>query len=170
MLEQNIYELAVGSERGLGETFPIDRHAPRGIFETDRGDIYLICDGPGKRFAVALQHQFYRPFQVRNLGATAIDHGTWLGVGKFCALSEADDDAGDQLGQLLISEDIIQMWVQSEDGSWWRPLVAYGAWWSDGCPRADVWALAIDDRIVFQHDGSESLFPEQLAEAVKALV
>ncbi|WP_423141104.1 hypothetical protein ACOYW6_09670 [Parablastomonas sp. CN1-191] len=170
MNEDHIYIPAIGSERGLGEIFPIDAHAPRGVFETDDGNIYLVCDAPGTRFAVVLKHQFYRAFQSRSLGAVALDHGRWLGVGRFCVVSDADEDAGDADGQLLILEDILQMWVQLENGKCGKPVVAHGAWYADFIRRIDVWALVADNRIVFQHDGTGSLFPEQLADMVKELL
>lgn len=165
-----IYSPAVGSERGLGETFPIDAHAPRGIFETNRGDIYLVCDGPIARFAVVLKHRLHHEFREMRLGAQALDHGTWLGVGKFCVVSEVDEETGDAGGNLLILEDIIQMWVRREDGLRSKPLVANGAWYADFPLRVDVWALIVGDRIVFQHDGTGTLFDEELTRKVKALL
>lgn len=170
MLEEHIYVPALGSERGKGEVFPIDAHAPRGIFETDEGNVFLVCDAPDDRFAVVLKHRRYRPFQVITLGAAVVDFARWLGVGKFCLVSEVGEDAGDADGQLWPFEDILQMWVQWESGNSGRPVIAHGAWDADLCRRVDVWALVVDDRIVFQHDGTESLHPVQLAGMVKELL
>lgn len=169
MEDETFFIPAIGSERGLGEVFPIDAHAPRGIFETTEGNIYLVCDYPSSRFAIILKHHLFRQFEAIELKAIAFDYGTWLGVGKFCFVKKIPDDMGSQNGQIWVEEDIIQMWVGWHDGRMRRPTIAFGSWYCI-CGGFNVWALIVDDRIVFQYDGSESHFDEQLTSKVKALM
>ena len=61
------------------------------------------------------------------------------------------------------------MWVGWPDGQMRRPSIAFGSWFSV-CGGYNVWALIVDDRIVFQYDGSESLYDEELARKVKVLM
>lgn len=86
MTGDRIFLPAIGSERGVGEIFPIDAHAPRGVFETADGNIYLVSDSPGSRAAIALKHHSHKPFLLIELDHTPIDTGVWLGVGNLFLL------------------------------------------------------------------------------------
>lgn len=167
--DEHLFEPATGSERGLGEIFPIDAHAPRGIFETADGSIFLVCDYPGSRFALVLKHRLFRQFEAIALTANALDYGTWLGIGQFCMVQKIQDDLGSRKGQVWVEDDTIQMWVGWPDGEMTRPSIAFGAW-DCICGGFDVWAVIVGDRIVFQYDGSEALSEDELTSKVRALM
>lgn len=169
MIGDQIFLPAIGSERGIGEIFPIDVHAPRGIFETADGNIFLVSDSPGSRAAIALKHHSHKPFLLIELDHNPIDTGVWLGVGKFVLVEELEENAGDELGQLRIEDEIAQIWSVWNSGGWCRRTIAHG--WCDYLfVRFGIWALVVGERIVFQHDEGGTYFPEQLAAKVRELM
>ena len=159
----------MGSERGIGEIFPIDIHAPRGIFETTDGDIYLVCDSVEARLAIALKHSTHEPFMIIYLDHIAVDYGAWLGVGKFCLVEESDEKAGYNSGNLHVEQNVLHICAFGMDGWAHRPTIAHG-WCSAIHPVYAAWALTTGDRIVFQHDGTGKYNSAELAAKVSQIM
>ena len=169
MKYDQIFWPAIGSERGIGENFSIDAHAPRGIFETADGNIYLVCDQPFNRFAVVLAHRRYTPFLQIKLSEESIDHGKWLGVGIICLINlPTEQQRCTEPGNLVIADDAVFMTIMVERGTD-MTSVALGDCEAIGHGYT-TWALVVGDRIVFQHDGTRTLFEDQLSSAVKEIM
>ena len=63
----------------VGDHIPLDQNVPPGLFESDRGNKYLITDNPDHNFkskvAIALVHRKLRPFTWQALCEIYMDPG-----------------------------------------------------------------------------------------------
>lgn len=169
MTDNCVFYPSIGSERGIGEIFAIDAHAPRGIFKAADENLYLVCDHPTRRFAIVLQHDRYKPFMQIDLGKEALDYAEWLGVGKFCFIADPPSEESDLLeGGIQVADDQAYIVAHRARG---EILIAIA---SGHCDNSGVgfnrWALIVQNQIVLAHDGLGTLLDADLHSAVEGLI
>lgn len=91
----------------------LDFATPRGLFRSEKGIRYVVCDHPKRRFAIALDHPDYEPFTYLPLRGKPVDIGRWVGVGTF-RLDRLLNYEGNTMstGTLLIGEGAVSLLVQ----------------------------------------------------------
>lgn len=149
---EKFFQPLMGSSWGIGERMPLDVNTPRGLFLSDNGNRYVVCDGVGARAAVALQHDSMPEFSHFFLSSEPVDFGTPMGDGRIRLSSILlNQSEGAFPGTLLALEDHIRILIAVEGMGLQWVNIAFGSGGSEGAEYG-VWSMDVQSQTFFAFD------------------